>query len=65
LRYTDLIAQKNLGSITLPATISTGGYHVATGVVHIKLRDGSGAVTGNDEEWHGRVSRGLFVLQVV
>jgi hypothetical protein len=65
LRNTDLIAKENLGAITLPATISTGGYHVATGVVHIKLRDGSGAVTRYNEEWHGRVSRGLFVLQVV
>ena len=62
LRNADLIAEQDLGGVSLPSTVATGGDHVATGVVYIKLRDGSGTVARNDQEWHGRVPRRLFVL---
>lgn len=65
LRNADLIAEQDLGGVSLPSTVATGGDHVATSVIDIQLRDGSGTVARNDQEWHGRVARRLFVLQVV
>lgn len=65
LRDSNLIPEKHFGSVAFPATVAAGGDHESRGVVDVELGDGSGAVTGDDEEGNSRMARCLFMAQVV
>lgn len=63
--HSNLVAEKDLSGVALPATIATGGNHVPARIIDVKLRDGSRAVAWNDEKGDGRMAGCLVAFQVI
>lgn len=64
-RNTNLVAKKDLGRCSFPASIASCGNEEATCWIQIQCADDAGSMPGHDEKWDSGFILGVLLFEIV